>query len=433
MSMITNWVIHNWLSIMAWVFEFFVVIFCIHGIFGKRFKVNLTIVIMVVIDILIFSLILEGMISNIFTGIAYIMTFLYCRILFKKTIMETLGSYIFSVIVAGFLEVTTTFMMIPVVRYVDKQEIVIFLMNTLSLIGAIIFYRHISKKKRVEVEFRDIKLVILIVVTGMGLLFLLLDYRYRNDLDRIYYLVFMGMMIVLYFYWARMQKAQFDLEKKTLELEMQEIYGETYKELIFEVRRKQHDFKNQLSAIYSMHLTATSLEDLICKQKRYGDVLVEECRYDKILTGCSNPILAGYLYYKCVSYEKDNVFTDYKIHIDTAECSLSLHEVIEILGILLTNAYESVMEKLYDQRKICLAVEEVKEYLIINVGNPAIYITSSDMERIFENEYSSKGKNRGIGLTRVKQLVKKSEAEFIVENQMKYEENWVNFKIIIPK
>ncbi len=198
------------------------------------------------------------------------------------------------------------------------------------------------------------------------------------------------------------------------------------------MRRKQHDFKNQLGAIYSMHLTANSLEDLVQKQSEYGKILLEECRYDKILVGCNNPILAGYLYYRCVAYEKNDVQIDYHIHVDGAECCLSLHEVIEILGILLTNAFESYCAE-SKEKYIDLVLEETSENLMIEVSNISNKLTSAEIENIFKEGYSTKGEYRGIGLARVKQLVAKVQADLIVGNQIKERRNWVSFRLVIPK
>lgn len=107
-----------------------------------------------------------------------------------------------------------------------------------------------------------------------------------------------------------------------------------------------------------MHITAASLEDLVEKQREYGSVLLEQCRYNKILTGCSNQVMAGYLYIKYVEYEKNGMLVEYKIHADQAECGLALHELIELLGILLTNAKESRTENGEEQKSIELVVEE---------------------------------------------------------------------------
>ena len=272
----------------------------------------------------------------------------------------------------------------------------------------------------------------LILLCGFSALFIIVDYRLRGKVDQIYYFIFLISCVMVCFSAISAQRTKHMLEKRKLELEMQEIYGNTYKELIAEVRRKQHDFKNQLGAIYSMHLTANSLEDLVEKQSEYGNVLLEECRYDKILVGCNNPILAGYLYYRCVAYEKNNVQVDYEIHVDGAECCLSLHEVIEVLGILLTNAFESYCAE-SKAKYIGLVLQESADNLIIEVSNVSEELTSAEIENIFQEGYSSKGKNRGIGLARVKELVAKVHAEIIVGNRFKETQNWVCFKLVIPK
>ena len=44
-----------------------------------------------------------------------------------------------------------------------------------------------------------------------------------------------------------------------------------------------------------------------------------------------------------------------------------------------------------------------------------------------------KGENRGIGLARVLELVKKYNAEINVFNSMDREENWINFALKIAK
>lgn len=272
----------------------------------------------------------------------------------------------------------------------------------------------------------------LIVVCSVVILFIIIDYYYRQEVEEIYYLMFLLLCTIVGFNAIKVQKIKHEFDKRELESAMQEIYSNAYRELIFEVRRKQHDFLNQLGAIYSMHLTATSLEDLIKKQSEYGNVMLEEYRYDEILMGCNNPILAGYLYYKCVSCEKEGVKIEYQVRVDDAKCRLSLHEVIEVLGILLTNAIENYDVKMKD-KSIDLIVIEDDKCLSIEVRNIVQQMTTQEIQKIFSRGYSSKGENRGIGLARVKQLTETSGAGLLVKNFIKEEHNWLSFKIIIPK
>lgn len=432
MESIIAWVGENWVNILAWSTEFLAVLFCIHGVFGEKFRVNVAVIVMLVIDIATYAAIWEGLLPKIFSCIPYIITFVYCCIEFKKKIVKTICYYVASIILIGLLEIVASYVIIPLQILISWDELLMLLLNTVSLVLSIFCVQLISnEKKKARFRFCAKKVFFIILLCSLSMVFMLLDYRLRGELDQIYYLVFMGLVVIICFYWVRMQEVQFELEKKDLELDLQEIYGTAYKELIFEVRRKQHDFMNQLGAVYSMHVTATSLEDLIARQREYGTTLIAQDRYDKILTGCNNPILAGYLYNRCVALEKRDVLVEYKIQVDTARCTLSLHEIIEILGILLTNAVESsVVEK---QKIIELVIEETSEKLNIEVCNLSKYLTVGEIEKIFEIGYSSKGENRGIGLARIKQLARKSDSEIIVENYMRTEENWIKFKIVVAK
>lgn len=272
----------------------------------------------------------------------------------------------------------------------------------------------------------------LITVFMFGMIVIIVDYEIRGKVDLIYTSVFLLTCIMASVVTIRTQEAKHELEKWKLELEMKEIYGDAYKELVLEVRRRQHDFRNQLGAIYSMHLTADSLDDLITKQSEYGAVLLEECRYDRILTGCNNPVLAGYLYYRCVTYEQSNVQVEYQIHVDEARCALTLHEMVETLGILLTNAFESIRPG-DKERCIGLLVQENVDDLLIEVSNKTKELPVKQIEKMFQKGYSSKGINRGLGLARVKELSQKTNADLIIENRKKGNDNWMFIRMIVPK
>lgn len=167
-------------------------------------------------------------------------------------------------------------------------------------------------------------------------------------------------------------------------------------------------------------------------QKKYADILKEDCKMDSILTGCGNSILAGYIYHKCSFCSNEGVAVDYSIHTGQVECCFAIHEMIEILGILIDNACESVLIQKRADKRIRLEMKE-EEKIIISVSNPTEYIPFSEIENMFVCGYSSKGENRGIGLSRVKELANKYEANIKVSNFWYDEENWINFTVEIVK
>lgn len=430
---IGNWVVKNGINQIACFLEIWMILLCIHGVFKQRFKFTLENIILISVDLVVMALIYMKILGELASFFVYLMIFVYCVKKFKTKFGEAIGRFLLSFFVIVLIEIFASIVATPIAHAFQVDEALMLLINMLGLVITMaIFKIPRFRMKKFHLNMDKGTWRTLILLCGFSALFIIVDYRIRGKVDQIYYFIFLISCVMVCFSAISAQRTKHMLEKRKLELEMQEIYGNTYKELISEVRRKQHDFKNQLGAIYSMHLTANSLEDLVQKQSEYGKILLEECRYDKILVGCNNPILAGYLYYRCVAYEKNDVQIDYHIHVDGAECCLSLHEVIEILGILLTNAFESYHDE-SEEKYIDLVLEETSENLMIEVSNMSNKITSAEIENLFKEGYSTKGEHRGIGLARVKQLVAKVQADLIVGNQIKERRNWVSFRLVIPK
>lgn len=424
----------NVISIIAWSTECLVVLVCIHGIFGKKLDINIWNLLLMLCNIILFLFILQGVLPRFFTFGMYIIIFLYCLGEFKRKFLETMVYFTLSIILSGFIEIAATYIIAPLEEVVNRQWVLVLCINSISLLLANALVCFFNKKRNhVYFQLSDKKLIFTLLLCGGILIFMILEYQYHGVLDRIHYFVLMGMIVLICIFIVKMQKVQQELEKKKIELNLQDEYGDTYQELLYEVRRKQHDFTNQLSAIYSMHLTATSLEDLVEKQRKYGDEIIENCRYDKLLVGCNNAILASYLYYKCLDFQQQGVMVDYTIHVDQAECRIDLHELIEILGIFMTNAFESYEEAVCGRKLIILLLQENNEGLLMEIRNLSPYMKCDEIEKLFQKGYSTKGENRGLGLTRVKQLAEKYEIDMMVENVSCGEENWICFKIRIPK
>jgi sensor histidine kinase regulating citrate/malate metabolism len=109
-----------------------------------------------------------------------------------------------------------------------------------------------------------------------------------------------------------------------------------------------------------------------------------------------------------------------------------LYEIIEILGILTTNAAEYYKDVAGD-KIIKLTIQETLHNLYIEVSNKSKKFSVSEIERMFKYGYSTKGTERGIGLPRIKELAEKTDSDIIVDNKVFDEENWLSFTIVIPK
>lgn len=225
-------------------------------------------------------------------------------------------------------------------------------------------------------------------------------------------------------------KTKKKLYQKQLELELNNKYMKTYEDLILEIRQKQHDYNNQLSALYSMHHVAEDKEQLVKMQREYVDELVDKDTMDKILFQCDNPVICGYIYSKCRKAYREGIDIETSLERD-GDFSVPLHKIIEILGILLDNAVEYLQESDFTDRRIKLRIEKRLEKNVIEVENISEYYSFEQLNNMFEPGNSTKGEGRGLGLSSLKTIVKEYKGDVLVENIEAEGNNWVKIVVVI--
>jgi sensor histidine kinase regulating citrate/malate metabolism len=221
------------------------------------------------------------------------------------------------------------------------------------------------------------------------------------------------------------------MKQKSLELYMHELYGKTFEGMIENIRIRQHDFKNQLAAIYGMHLTSENFEELVESQKKYCDYLISEGRYDSILTKCNDKILAGFLYTKFTEWEKKGISFKFDIVYYDTKCRLATYELIEVSGILIDNASEYVLSNNVD-KTVEFILKDSENAVEIVCRNQAEYIPIETINKFFKKGYSTKGSDRGLGLYNVKKILE-SKGEIQISNRVINEVNHIEFRIVINR
>lgn len=125
-----------------------------------------------------------------------------------------------------------------------------------------------------------------------------------------------------------------------------------------------------------------------------------------------------------ITLEVDPLSTIYSENLPISENGLNC-----IVGNLLNNAFESIVESKPNERLVRLFCHQGKD-LVIEVEDSGRGIHSSDIEKIFHRKYTHKeGPNHGIGLNLIKNIVSSADGTIIVEDS---ELGGALFNIYIP-
>lgn len=374
-----------------------------------------------------------GIFPKIFALIIHVLLFLYLWVKYKRSLKENIVKYCLVFIISWATEVLAGI----VVHYVAdsiKDDIIKLIMVNSFAIAISILVAYIVKKKgkrfNIDVNYKSILRVVLICFVPICIL--VVSYAF-NHMIYIWYCIIVAVLgIVLLLYLDKVQRSEYDVKQKELELNINKTYGQLYEEIINEIRRKQHNFDNQLAAIYSSHKIVNTIEELAELQSTYCAAITDDNEYEYILTACNEPIIAGFLYYKCISCKEQKVTVDCTVHIDKWSANMLMYELIELLGIFIDNAVEKELENIFDDKMIDVSLNEFANKFTISVSNRIDDASSVELNKIFDTGYSTKGTSRGLGLPRARQICEKYGLEIMVSFKNNPERNII-FTVCIPK
>lgn len=299
------------------------------------------------------------------------------------------------------------------------------------LLYYLIMYKNITMVMKIIVKHRNNLIYVFALALVVCLIaFMKSSYTSQMDIYAEVYIICALVLFVAIIIVLGDMKTKKKLYQKQLELELNNKYMKTYEDLILEIRQKQHDYNNQLSALYSMHHVAEDKEQLVKMQREYVDELVDKDTMDKILFQCDNPVICGYIYSKCRKAYREGIDIETSLERD-GDFSVPLHKIIEILGILLDNAVEYLQESDFTDRRIKLRIEKRLEKNVIEVENISEYYSFDQLNNMFEPGNSTKGEGRGLGLSSLKTIVKEYKGDVLVENIEAEGNNWVKIVVVI--
>jgi sensor histidine kinase regulating citrate/malate metabolism len=172
-------------------------------------------------------------------------------------------------------------------------------------------------------------------------------------------------------------------------------------ELITHIRMRQHDFDNELQTLKALPSICPDYDSLSQNLTSYSEHLSQTTDYSSLLK-LNWKLVAGLLFSKEQLAKNSNI--DFNIHIinSNLESNIPEYDFIEILGILIDNAFESTK----NNGIIHLYIDSINKKTTIKITNPGYTITPEISASFFSKGYSTKGHNNsGIGLYKLKTIV----------------------------
>lgn len=241
----------------------------------------------------------------------------------------------------------------------------------------------------------------------------------RDDIKKII-VTFASMIACILLRWKAMES---ETKCQQEQIKLSNRYSEEYNALVEISRKKQHDFKNQINALYGLSDIKAEKE-----QRKYIDKLLDENKVVKILHSVEQPVLAGFLYRKVNEIMAAGINIEFNLSVPDAELAIEVLDCIEIVGIFLDNAVEALNKE--KDKSIILEMFTMEQKVEIRVKNVSPYYENDEISKFFQYNYSTKGKNRGIGLAKIKDLQKKYKFDILVEMQEIHNKNWISFSVI---
>lgn len=365
---------------------------------------------------------LHGIVKIVFS---YILICLFYKILFKREMSYTIaGSFVLYLIV--FVSEIILALLISILINLTNQESLLFLMHTIviNILNTSLTYLifRLSESKIINLiknnKFNNISsfmIIILLLITIALLFFRIPVSKWSFNSEFVITMIILFCSCVLGILMLR-QKAI--IQKTNSMYHQLAKYSDITNNVLEEYRIANHEYKNQLLIIRSM--INKKNKELI----DYTDNLlekVENIKYKWIGQLNHLPLsgLKGLINYKVLEMETLKLNKSISISNEVSKIKLNKltlkqkDNLYSIVGVYLDNAIQAAKDS--KEKEISLEVYKEKNELVIVLANT--YKGKLDLDKINDYGYTTKGKNHGVGLHLVNQIIS-SDSTFQVKNYL---------------
>ena len=227
--------------------------------------------------------------------------------------------------------------------------------------------------------------------------------------------------LLLIFFAMNSHKVQVEkeiaLKQKKFEQKHLQTYTDEIVKLYNEIRGFRHDYAGML---VSMQMAIDS-EDLQEIDRVYNEVLVkanQKLRSEKYtyfdLNNIEDSALRSLIAQSIVYARNNDVEFTLEVKDVITRLSIDLLDLVRIMSILLNNAVEGAADSYLKQMEVAVIKMDFETVIVIQ---NSCKITMTPSENLFALGFSTKGRNRGLGLNNVNEILDKYD-NIILETEM---------------
>ena len=227
--------------------------------------------------------------------------------------------------------------------------------------------------------------------------------------------------LLLIFFAMNSHKVQIEkeiaLKQKKFEQKHLQTYTDEIVELYNEIRGFRHDYAGMLVSM-QMAIDSGDLQEI---NRVYNEVLVnanQKLRSEKYtyfdLNNIEDSALRSLIAQSIVYARKNDVEFTLEVKDIITRLSMDLLDLVRIMSILLNNAVEGAADSYLKQMEVAVIKMDFETVIVIQ---NSCKITMTPSEDLFALGFSTKGRNRGLGLNNVKEILDKYD-NIILETEM---------------
>lgn len=373
------------------------VLLLLHALYGKKMRWDKYSVGFVVLDCVLMSVIRFGKMNQSVSMIIYVLLIMYCICEFGTNVKQLVVNMILLAVIMMGIELAALIILQSLGAGIKGYEdISVVFANGIIVLIVLKMYKKLDLYA-ISVSFqRNGRLVaILLLLESSLVFFLIFEYKILQGKVPVQTIIISGILVLTVILCIHGLLYRIKYQEKQAELEAYKTYSVAFSDLITQIRARQHEFDNHISALCNLHYICKDYDELVSEQSKYAKDVIGNNRFHRLLVS-GNPVIAGFLYGKLSSIQEQGIEVTYTFHISEFTSKIPVYLVVELIGNLLKNAVEAVKTQQVE-KQIHLSCTENENEFCLGVRNRSEKIPLDEMGRFFEKGYSSKGSGRGLG------------------------------------